>query len=762
MIDKKRILSLMLALVMLLGCLSGCGKEPELSVVEVSQPVIANATGRYVEQNIGLPDSDYAMDMVMLSNGRLRVALMKADGNVLICTAGTQSDTWDTFALPGTITESGSIGAVALSTDGSVFCSTLQKMEDDTYQPHFWFLDSSGKSREIPVTYADVDPQMGFFVPTCDFTADGRLLVQFYLKEVREVILETGELGSNLNELEPSLLTFCCAGEDAYMLGWSSGSVCRDGVTEALSGVLGEQVVASLQATEGSDPKITFWENSDGYLFFTTHDGLYSYVPGGSVTEELVSGARTSLGDPTFCPKALTGAEDGSFYVLGNQNGESALHHYVYDQNAPTTSDTELRIYSLYEDEDLRQMISQFQVSHPEVAVDLEVGVTGENGVTIEDAIRMLNTEILAGSGPDLIRLDGFHLESYLEKGVLADISGVLNQTGPLLEQVTNCYAQDGKVCAVPTTFAIPAMYGAEKYVSQIHDLDSLVAAAKQAKQENPDRERIVNAMYPITMADLYYDSCSAAWVNPDGTLDAEKLAAFYAAMKELYALDESFRQENAEWMAEFAEEYENGEYYFAPGDYTGLGGVFYIYGDICYLPTGTLDGMYAWSSKVLAGEKDYLSAGYRTIPLSGQASNVFLPRRIMGILAAAAHPQAAETFLSFMLSDEVQAKDLTTGFPVNQVTFERELSEDRYVDSVITTGSAVQGTSVSYSAQWPNEAQRQQLKGWVEALTTPALTDRTIRNKVMDQMVDCCNGIITPQQAAEAALQSLNLYLSE
>ncbi len=413
MIDKKRIISMMLALLVLLGCLSGCGKDPELSVVEVSQPGNANATGRYVEQSITLPDSDYAMDMVMLSTGHLRVALMKADGNVLICTAGTQSNTWDTFPLPGTITESGSIGSVALSPDGSVFCSTLQKMEDDTYQPHFWFLDSSGKSREIPVTYADVDPQMGFFVPTCDFTADGRLLAQFYSKEVREVNLETGELGSNLNELEPSLLTFCCAGEDAYMLGWSRGSICQDGVTDALSGVLGEQVVASLQATEGSDPKITFWENSDGYLFFTTHDGLYSYVPGGSVTEELVSGARTSLGDPTFCPKALTGAEDGSFYVLGNQNGESALRYYVYDQNAPTTPDTELRIYSLYEDEDLRQMISQFQVSHPEVAVDLEVGVTGENGVTMEDAIRMLNTEILAGSGPDLIRLDGFHQRAF-------------------------------------------------------------------------------------------------------------------------------------------------------------------------------------------------------------------------------------------------------------------------------------------------------------------------------------------------------------
>lgn len=757
MIDKKRIISMMLALLVLLGCLSGCGKDPELSVVSQS----GNAMGRYVEQSITLPDSDYAMDMVMLSDGRLRVALMKADGNVLICTAGTQSNTWDTFALPVKITESGSIGAVALSPEGSVFCSTLQKMEDGTYQPHFWFLDSSGNSREIPVTYADVNPQMGYFVPTCDFTADGRLLAQFYSKEVREVNLETGELGSNLNELETSLLTFCCAGEDAYMLGWSSGSVCRGGVTEALSGVLGEQVVASLQATEGSEPKITFWENSDGYLFFTTHDGLYSYAPGGSVTEELVSGGRSSLGDPTFFPKALTGAEDGSFYVLG-QGAEAALYHYVYDPEAPTQPSIQLRLYSLYEDENLRQMVSQYQKSHPEVAIDLEIGLTGEDGVTVADALRTLNTEILAGSGPDLICLDGFNIDTYLEKGILADLSGVLNQAGPLLEQVTNCYAQDGKVCAVPTTFAIPAMYGAEKYVSQIHDLDSLVAAAKQAKEENPDRERIVNAMYPITMADLYYDSCSAAWVNPDGTLDAEKLAAFYAAMKELYALDESFRQANAEWMAEFAEEFENGEYYFAPGDYTGLGGVFYIYGDICYLPTGTLDGMYAWSSHVLAGEKDYLSVGYRTIPLSGQASNVFLPRRIMGILTTATHPQAAETFLTFMLSDEVQAKDLTTGFPVNQVTFERELSEDRYVDSVITTGSAVQGTSVSYSAQWPNASQRQQLKGWVDDLTTPALTDRTIRSKVMDQMVDCCNGKITPQQAADAALRSLNLYLSE
>lgn len=37
----------------------------------------------------------------------------------------------------------------------------------------------------------------------------------------------------------------------------------------------------------------------------------------------------------------------------------------------------------------------------------LEIGLTGEDGMTEADALRTLNTEILAGSGPDILRLDG-------------------------------------------------------------------------------------------------------------------------------------------------------------------------------------------------------------------------------------------------------------------------------------------------------------------------------------------------------------------
>ena len=756
----KRILSALLAMALMLSCFAGCGKEKDEKEEEALMPSISTtATGRYVEKTIPLPDAQYCEDMVMLSDGLLRVALQEADGNILICTSGPDRASWTaSVSLPEEIRNSGSVESVALAADGRVFCDTVEDLGDETYQPHLWVVEQSGEYRELAVDDSIVDSTMGFFIPYADFTEDGRLFAQIYIGEMREIDLTTGQFGENINELEPILSRIGCAGSNAYMLGMQSASYYHDGETTALPDVLKAQINTELEETFGNTPRITFWENKNGYLFFTTHTGLYSYIPGGSVTEELVSGSRSTLGDPRCCPVALTGSDDGSFYLLANVDGELALCHFTYDEAAPTVGDTQLNIYGLYEDEDLLQMISQFQKANPDISVNLEIGLTGEDGVTEADAIRTLNTEILAGNGPDLICLDGFNIDTYLEKGVLADLSGVLSQAGPLLEQVTHCYAEDGKVCAVPTTFAIPAMYGAEHIISQIHDLDSLVAAAKQARAENPEFERIVNGMHPQIMAEQYYDSCSAAWIKEDGTLDAEKLTEFYAAMKELYALDEDFRQKNPEWMAEVEAEIASGE--VTTDGFARLFGASSIFCGNTYIPFGTLDGMNMWSW-ALAGEDEFLGDGYITAPFSGQSSNVFLPRRIMGILTTAAHSQAAEKFLTFMLSDEVQSKDLSDGFPVNQVTFDREIEEEGFSDSSFGSSDA-DGNRISYDAQWPDAQERQALKGWVDNLTTPANTNRMIRKMVMAQMFDCCNGVITPEEAAKAALQSLNLYLSE
>lgn len=750
----KRILCVCTAVLCLLGCLTGCGE----GVTIVAEPAPTEpARGRYVETEISLPECQYAEDLVMLSTGQLRVSYRLEDGSAAFSTTGPDLETWEqTMELPTEILDSGAVANITLSPKGSVFCHTIGDADEDgSHAYHFWVIDPDGSFREIPITYPDADPQRGFLAYYCDFTDSGVLMAQFHADAFCSVDLVTGQLGENVNELERAILKSSCAGEDCIMLGWDTASMHSQGKTEALTGVFGEQVLESLRATESMSPRLNFWKNAEGYLFYTTQDGLYSYIPGGGVVEELVSGARSSLGDPSFLPIALTGDDSGSFYVLGSRNSDSNfLYRYVYDENAPTVAENHLRIFSLYQDDGLQQMVSQYQIAHPEVAIDLEIGMTGDSGIQESDAIRTLNTEILAGRGPDLICLDGFNLDAYLEKGVLADLSGMLSRAEPRLTQVTDCYASDGAVCAIPTTFAIPAMYGPGHIVSQIQDLDSLAASASQAGQERPETVGILTGMLPVQTADMFYDSCSAAWKNPDGTLNGEKLTQFYAGMQQIFAVDAPMREELAEFIHQLREE----QGWYVPGEYTGLSSSSSLLSDYC-LSFGTLDGMWQWAFVLMA---DDLLPGYETRPLSLQGTGgVFLPRRIMGMLSGSANPQAAEDFLIYMLSQEVQAECLSTGFPVNQAAFEKELSEDRVIDSWYSSSDA-EGNVVSFQSQYPDARCRAELRSWVDSLTTPALTDRTIRTLVMEQMDACLYGEITPQEAAQNALKSLNLYLSE
>ena len=746
----RRMLCWMLAVLCLAGCFSGCQKE-EAIVTEAVPTQSSGAMGRYVEQSIPLPECQYAEDLVMLDDGRLRVALRRTDGSVMVCTSGADRTTWaDTWEIPGAITSTGDVAQIALSPDGKMFCYTMQAGDTEgEYAFHLWAVEKNGVYQEIPITAPDVDYTIGYLIPYCDFTDSGKLMMELQQNEICQLDLETGELGQNINELERLVLKMGCGGENTYIMGWDTVSANIDGETAALDNAMGQQIVDALRDNEGNTPKIAFWENSEGYLFFITQMGLYSFVPGGSVVEELIDGSRTTLGDTRFLPVAMTGAEDDTFYVLGNRGETGAmLLHYTYDTEIPTVSDTQLTIYSLYESEDLPQMISQYQVAHPEVMVELEIGMTGEDGITVSDAIRALNTEILAGKGPDLICLDGFNLNTYQEKGLLADVSEILSQSEPTLTQVTRCYEQDGKIYAVPTGFILPAMYGPSHIVSQIHDWDSLVAAGEQAKAERPDAFGVLAAFHPVNTADEFYDSYSSAWINPDGTVNEEKLTEFYANMQRVYDLDAELQEVWADRI------YEEPSFY--PGEYTGFLGSLSM-GNYC-IGFGTLNGMRVWADSLAADQ--YLD-DYQTARLELGGSGVFVPKGIMGILTTSEHPQAAGSFLQFMLSQEVQSKDLNYSFPVNQAVFDQETTEERVFDSYLSFTDA-DGNNIGVQAQYPDAQDRENLRTWVDNLTTPASTDFIIRSTVLDQMTACLLKEITPEDAAQNAMKTINLYLAE
>ena len=100
--------------------------------------------------------------------------------------------------------------------------------------------------------------------------------------------------------------------------------------------------------------------------------------------------------------------------------------------NTPTAYRYRNSVYSLEENSGIRQAVVMFQKKYPDIYLTLETGMSGNDGVTRTDALKTLNTEIMAGKGPDILILDGISSETYAEQGMLEDLSGILKEAGLL------------------------------------------------------------------------------------------------------------------------------------------------------------------------------------------------------------------------------------------------------------------------------------------------------------------------------------------
>ena len=77
-----------------------------------------------------------------------------------------------------------------------------------------------------------------------------------------------------------------------------------------------------------------------------------------------------------------------------------------------------LTIYMLNDNQNVRDAIACYAAAAPDVEINIEVGVP-DYDTTVSDALKKLNTRLLAGNGPDLILMDYIRSESYMQSGQL-------------------------------------------------------------------------------------------------------------------------------------------------------------------------------------------------------------------------------------------------------------------------------------------------------------------------------------------------------
>ena len=147
---------------------------------------------------------------------------------------------------------------------------------------------------------------------------------------------------------------------------------------------------------------------ADNTICVAGDKGLYRHVIGGSAVEQVIDGGLSSLSVPSHLVMAMM-VNDQNEFLTAYSDGKFVKS--VYDATVSTVPNDKITVYSLNDDEVVRQTIAAYQAQYPDFYIEYQVGMD-EGGVTREDALKKLNTQLLGGSGPDVIMLDSIDRKS--------------------------------------------------------------------------------------------------------------------------------------------------------------------------------------------------------------------------------------------------------------------------------------------------------------------------------------------------------------
>ncbi len=441
------------------------------------------------------------------------------------------------------------------------------------------------------------------------------------------------------------------------------------------------------------------------------------------------------------------------------------LMQFVYDAALPSVPTDRLTVYSLNEDELVKQTIAACHAQAPNLYIQYQIGMD-EDGITREDALKKLNTQLLGGSGPDIIILDSMNINTYAEKGVLADLSDIvdeISQQDGLYENIIDSLAVDGKRYAVPAKFYIPALYGEEAFVGSVEDYTSMVDMVKRARDAYPDTD-LLSVCSATGILKRSIPVCASAWKDGEGQLDQEEVRAFLEQTRQIYdaqmngtpQADIEYYQQNRIWRD--GTDTEDSGYFMSVQSSTYLmREAPFAYGEIAT----AWDYEEALSMPQMEGLENTMIK-----PWNGQSSGVYHPASIIGMNAVSENPHMAKQFVAVMLGADVQ-KVMPFGLPVNKKALleqfaydENELGENG--EKGMSGFTMANGENFLYMIYPVNQDGIERLEQWIAQLNTPYISDTVLESAVCTEGAAYLEGRQELDAAVAAIAEQVEIYLSE
>lgn len=811
--NLKKILSIALTLTLCFGMVACSTKGGKSSM------------GRYVEEKYELPEGVEVQNLSLLENDKIGMIGYSTDDFVpvfFISEDGGKTWTKNDFKLPkeeGKETYFNSIGYLndetillsyyfqeQLNENESKELITESSYENPKYK--YGTVDKEGNLKEIDLDFSvynddeeSTDGSYSNFKSSLSgdvFFSTGsnnEKIVQFDGKTFEE---------KHVYEVEEWINDFFIVGDSLIIYDFDS-LVEYDITSGKKKGNLEALEKATISETSNYYPTFINSGSKDKIYYYNTL-GLYEYDMKSENAKQIIDPAISSFGDSEMSLISFIEKSNGEFLAIfnnwSNNDSNGAIINFVYDKNIPSVPENQIVVYSLLENYSIRQAISSYAKEHPDVYVKYEVGLNYGDGKTQSDAIKTLNTEIMSGHGPDVIILDGLSAESYIKKGLLEDISDVINplvESKTIFKNIADAYKIDGKIYQIATSFKYPILLGNKDDIASVSDLNSLVEVTKKLSNQK-DKRIFDNYFTPSSLVYSLYYLYGSDWLNKDNNINEDALRNFFEKANEIYSeikineeayiktmedkysslnedgavfdsveAEEEILEDDEEDYEDIYSEYDL-QYYLNPSIYPDS----FLFERNSLLALGGLTGSYDYGSMITllnnSPEIDYKV-------LSRGEENIFIPSITVGINAKGKNKEQAKEIIKSLITSKSNEIYSNYGFSININKFENDFSIERlkeegyelefdqatnhYVQG--TTGWSDQfGNSKEVKVLYPNDEDVNRLRSEIESLNVATTVNTILLKEVAKQFDLYTQGKISLEDAINEVIDNLDLYLSE
>ena len=756
---RKRAVPFTLLLGMILMLFTGCGggsgeQKGDKGNGLADSGLIKAGTGRFMEEEIALPSEVRRIKALRkLSDGSLElVGEADGTGTCFLLRSTDNGKKWNKTQIEGLGKDY--IPCTAIAPDGKAVL--LDYMREGAVKGKI--TDMAGKTKDVSFSLPDNEKGSENQIIQTAYDAEGNLVVLDLNGSLYEVTAD-GNCKKTYDVKGVTVRHFSIAGQFLFAV-HEEGILVFD--TKQKRALEAENVLDSLikrngqlvsMDTDRGQPLLMASGTKNDAIMLVWEEGIFHFTRGGSVLEQLADGSQTSLGGGTLILLGMAVMDDKNIFVAANDGEADKLFHYSYDKAAAAAPEKELTVYALDDSSFLRQAVKLFQKNNPDIHVNLEIGLSGDDSVTLEDALSVLSTNILAKKGPDVLILDGMPADSYIEKGILCDLTELVDEIDEkegIFQGIKEGSKKDGKIYAMPARFLISVAEGDKDTVAAGGTLTSLAKRAEDLKK-GKNSNRIIQKGSRTLLRDLYYAD-SATWQKEDGTLDQNALKEYLICAKQMYDPDPDGKDNDFQ-------DKEFGDASFG-GEKVGTCDSSGLISEDCQIALGSLAGIFdlqTMCSIEVQTKTDYCL-------MNGEKVKSYIPYLMAGVVEGG-NTEGAKLFVRELLGSKA-GNSASNGIPVNRAAY-NAVCEEKLDAQNVKDKSSVGGTTKDgkdFGCEYVNltKEDEDRFTKIVESLTRPAMTNRVIQEMVLEQGEKYLLGEQELESAVDAIQKKVNLYLAE